>query len=311
MTVAKPIHRPAGVRGARAALAILALVLFGPSAALAGAQMPYGRGLLWQIEGAAEEPSFLFGTMHSADEEVTRLAPPVAEAFARARALALEVIMTTEAQIRMATAMALRDGRTLEQVLGPALFERALAAGRPYGLGPQQLRLFKPWAVMTLLSLPPSEVKRQAAGEAPLDQRLQALAQERGMDLHALEAIEDQIGMLDDMAEDDQIAMLAAVVDQSAEVEALFEKMRGAYLDRRPGRIFELMQAQQTGLDPELLRTFNERLLDRRNARMVAAMEPLLDRGGAFIAVGALHLPGEEGILKHLEERGYRLTRLY
>jgi uncharacterized protein YbaP (TraB family) len=277
----------------------------------ADSQMPYGQGLLWQIDGAGPAPSYLFGTMHSADEEVTALAPPVLDAFARAQSLSLEVIMTPEAQMSLAMAMMLSDGRTLDEVLGPDLFQRAVAAGRPYGFGQTQLRLFKPWAIMTLFSLPPSEVKRQAAGEKALDHRLQEAATERGLALHGLERIDEQISLFNDMAEADQIAMLDATISQSDEVELMFEKMRSAYLAQEPAAIFELMQAQQTGFDPELVETFTTNLLDTRTTRMIERMQPQLAEGGAFVAVGALHLPGENGILKPLEDRGYRLTRLY
>lgn len=298
--------------GLASLLAGLAIILLGVGRpAPAVAEMPYGEGLLWQIDGAGPAPSYLFGTMHSADEEVTALAPPVLDAFAQADSLSLEVIMTPEAQMRLAAAMTLTDGRTLDQVVGPELFDRAVDAGRPYGFGQAQLRLFKPWAIMTLFSLPPSEVKRQAAGEKALDHRLQALATERGMALHGLEKVEEQISLFNDMAEADQVAMLDATIAQSDQVEQTFEKMRGAYLAQEPARIFELMQAQQTGFDPELVETFTDRLLDTRNSRMVERMQPRLAEGGAFIAVGALHLPGENGILKQLEDRGYRLTRLY
>jgi hypothetical protein len=44
---------------------------------------------------------------------------------------------------------------------------------------------------------------------------------------------------------------------------------------------------------------------------MVERLRPRLAEGGAFVAVGALHLPGEEGILRLLERQGYRVTRLY
>jgi uncharacterized protein YbaP (TraB family) len=37
-------------------------------------------------------------------------------------------------------------------------------------------------------------------------------------------------------------------------------------------------------------------------------MQSRLAKGGQFIAVGALHLPGEEGVLNLLSGRGYRLT---
>jgi len=297
-----------------ARLALIALLLALPALvrpALAAEEIPYGRGLLWQIEGAGAEPSYLFGTMHTAEEGVARLAPPVREAFDRAESLTLEVIMTPEAQMNLAMSMALTDGRTLDQVLGPDLFRRTVAAGRPYGFGQQQLRVFKPWAVMTLLSLPPSEVRRQAAGRKALDQRLQDEASARGLPLHNLEEIHEQISLFNDMAEADQVAMLDATVEQSGKVEGMFEEMRDAYLSQHPALIFNLMQAQQTGYDPELVQVFTDRFLDERNDRMVERMQDRLAEGGAFIAVGALHLPGERGILSQLEERGYELTRLY
>jgi len=301
-----------GLRGLTGFALGLAVVLFAVGRpAPAGAEMPYGQGLLWQIDGAGPAPSYLFGTMHTADEEVTDLAAPVLDALERAQSLSLEVIMTPEARMSLAFAMMLSDGRTLEQVVGPDLFQRAVTAGRPYGFGQDQFRLFKPWAVMTLLSLPPSEVKRQAAGEKALDERLRDAATQRGLALHGLEQIDEQISMFNDMAEADQIAMLDATISQSDQVEAMFEKMRGAYLDQNPAQIFEMMQAQQTGVDPRLVETFTERLLDARNERMAERMQPRLAEGGAFVAVGALHLPGEGGILKILEGQGYRLTRLY
>ncbi|MGH6944671.1 MAG: TraB/GumN family protein, partial [Geminicoccaceae bacterium] len=36
-----------------------------------------------------------------------------------------------------------------------------------------------------------------------------------------------------------------------------------------------------------------------------------LMRGAAFVAVGALHLPGEQGILNLLARKGYTVTRVY
>ena len=42
--------------------------------------------------------------------------------------------------------------------------------------------------------------------------------------------------------------------------------------------------------------------------RMVKRAEPLLAKGGTFLAVGAMHLPGQEGIVELLRARGYRVT---
>ena len=54
-----------------------------------------------------------------------------------------------------------------------------------------------------------------------------------------------------------------------------------------------------------------KKLIDERNATMVRRMQPRLREGGALIAVGAMHLPGERGLLRLLLDRGYQLERVY
>jgi hypothetical protein len=43
---------------------------------------------------------------------------------------------------------------------------------------------------------------------------------------------------------------------------------------------------------------------------MAREAKPFLDKGDAFIAVGALHLPGTEGLVEQLRRDGYTVTRL-
>src|SRR3546814_18781858 len=57
-------------------------------------------------------------------------------------------------------------------------------------------------------------------------------------------------------------------------------------------------------------RAYKKAFMDDRNHRMVESLVPLLERGKAFVAVGAAHLPGEEGLLHLLEQQGYRITRV-
>jgi uncharacterized protein YbaP (TraB family) len=40
-------------------------------------------------------------------------------------------------------------------------------------------------------------------------------------------------------------------------------------------------------------------------------MQPQLAAGGAFVALGALHLYGEQGVLRLLERQGWRVIRIY
>ena len=58
-------------------------------------------------------------------------------------------------------------------------------------------------------------------------------------------------------------------------------------------------------------RSYRDRLLLDRNRRMFERMLPLVQRGNAFIAVGAGHLVGEDGLLRLLERRGFRVQSVY
>jgi uncharacterized protein YbaP (TraB family) len=44
---------------------------------------------------------------------------------------------------------------------------------------------------------------------------------------------------------------------------------------------------------------------------MAERMQEILNKGNAFIAIGALHLPGDEGVLNLLDGSGYIISRIY
>jgi uncharacterized protein YbaP (TraB family) len=71
---------------------------------------------------------------------------------------------------------------------------------------------------------------------------------------------------------------------------------------------FQLALAAQTGTSPSAFDGFKKTLLIDRNAKMRNAALPILDKGSAFIAVGALHLPGPTGLVALLRESGFTVT---
>jgi uncharacterized protein YbaP (TraB family) len=69
--------------------------------------------------------------------------------------------------------------------------------------------------------------------------------------------------------------------------------------------------ADTTPQEQKSAEAFLRRLIDDRNVQMVERMLPRLQRGSTFIAIGALHLPGEKGILQLLAEKGYTVSVVY
>ncbi|MDB5810151.1 MAG: polysaccharide biosynthesis protein GumN [Betaproteobacteria bacterium] len=298
--------RPAATRFLIGACALVLAQLM-PVAALIHAQSPYDKGLLWRIEKAGAPASHLFGTIHLADKRVTTLSDAVRKEFDAASSFALEVALDHGNVAVLATRMMYTDGRNLAVVAGDPLFRKIVPLTSDLGLPPDMARLFKPWAMVLLLQMPqqdPADV---------LDFILQRLATEQGKALFSLETIDEQVAAFEKMPEKEQLALLRHVVETHHELEAQREHLLEAYLQRDLGRLWQIGEAelaQRPELRP-LKQLFDQRLLYDRNVRMAERMQPLLKTGSAFIAVGALHIYGERGLLALLARDGYRITRVY
>ncbi len=302
-------------RSAFAALARLprAVAVLGLFAALSGVALPspaaerYEYGLLWRIEGGAAPASHVFGTVHLADPRVTRLPSAVARELDQARSVTLETGIDSNSMLALAGRMVFTDGRDLPAVAGAELFSRAAKLTERLGLPEPVLRQFRPWAVAMLLSVPPQDPANV------LDFVLERRATEQGKPIHQLESMEEQISVLDGLSQEDQVALLRQAVDENESMPRRLGRVVDAYLARDLAGLWRVSQ-EGVGAGAEeqrLNEVFTRRLLHERNARMAERAEPRLREGGAFIAVGALHLYGGSGVLAQLEQRGWRVTRVY
>jgi hypothetical protein len=80
------------------ALAVLLAVssfflLAAMSLAGADAGIDRGHGLLWEVGKEGAGPAYLFGTIHTEDPDVLRLAKPVQQAFAISQSVVLEMLL--------------------------------------------------------------------------------------------------------------------------------------------------------------------------------------------------------------------------
>ena len=265
----------------------------------------YSKGLLWRIEGEAVKPSYLFGTIHLNDPRVTLLPAPVQQAFDQSSSFTMELITDGDGVIAIAEAMFFNDGRTLPTVIGSDLYQQTREALIQNGLPTDDLERKKPWSIMVMLSMP-----RQTAA-LPLDFLLQFNAVRQGKPVYGLESAQEQISIFDDIPMNDQIALLESTLQMHKQTEAYIESLVQAYLQRDLTAIMTLMADFVPDQGKSAFDAFMERLLPHRNGLMAERMLPRLKEGNAFIAVGAGHLGGEQGLLHLLEGKGYRLTAIY
>lgn len=261
----------------------------------------HGQGLLWRVSGAAAGDSYVLGTMHVAEPRVMHMREVAAPQFDAARVFALEVVLDAPAMHKLGVAMFYGDGRQLSEVVGAPLFASVARHLGDYGVPPTLAQTMKPWAAFTTLSMP------AGGGAQPLDLELMAAAQGAGKQVVGLESVDEQLAVFENVPEADQVDMLREVTCHYETFQRELDEMVEAYVARDLIALIE----QSERYDSEGKEAFMDKLLYERNARMAERMLPLLSAGQAFIAVGALHLPGERGVLRLLEKQGYRVEALY
>ncbi|TIS05868.1 MAG: polysaccharide biosynthesis protein GumN, partial [Mesorhizobium sp.] len=280
------------------------------------AAVPNGRGLLWKLEKPGEEPSYLFGTMHMTDARVTTLPAAAQKAYEGADTIIIE---TTDAldKAKMMAAMAAEpglmmftDNTTLSSLLSPedaAVLNKGLDAR---GIPPLTVAKMKPWILSAMVALPACEVARQSAGAPVLDVKLAADAKASGKDVEGLETAVDQLRAMASLPLAYHMKGLVETLKLGDKVNDVNETMIVLYQRGEVGMFWPLFRTvlPDTADDQAGYAAFEQTMITSRNKVMVAHAMPILARGNAFMAVGALHLPGPDGLVEDFRKAGYSVT---
>lgn len=281
----------------------------------AASRIQNGNAMLWRVTRAGTQPSYLFGTIHLSDDRVLNLSPTVREAIAGSRVVALE-IADVSAEAVGATLAKLRprlvfeDGRKLTDMLAPDEVEVARNGLARSGFPAETFAHLRPWFVATMLSMTDCERRRIEAGRIHLDAHVGNLGNAAGARLESLETLESQFLAMASISEPDQLTMLRSTIKSIEHTQNFFETILRRYLDREVSKVLPFQQelVRRAGIDPKAFDSFYKAMLTVRNPRMRDAALPLLKEGRAFIAVGALHLVGDDGLVELFRAAGYDVT---
>ena len=270
--------------------------------------------LLWRVEGKGQAPSYLFGTMHLSDARITKLSPAASKALTGAKIVVLEVGDLSPSALAGALAtsgadLVYADGRSLADNLTQEEFDKVKTVVASSGLPGDAARMLKPWLVSTLLSISECERRKAASGAKVLDMQLADTAKASGIPVVGLETINEQLAALSGIPEEQQLQMLRVGLKYFDRTNDMMETMVQFYLRRDMGAAmpFQSALAGEMGIPDTAFDGFRKSLLVDRNARMSAAASPYLEAGNAFIGVGALHLPGETGLVALLRKAGFKV----
>jgi len=276
-------------------------------------EIPFGQGRLWQVEGEGLAPSYVFATMHVADRRVLDLPEAVETAFGTAEIAAFELVEDPKAveALYVADRLKLTGDEDLEDLIGSWSFGILSWHLKQRQLVPNID--VKPWVMWSYLGgeggyyfddldwLPDREV---------LDDWLEGRAVEDGKEVIGLETAEEHFDVYDKMPLEDQANLLKATLERYSKRKPSAPQVT-YYVEGDLAMLYALWQDYLSWLEPASAEVLNDRLIDARNRVMVDRALPLMERAPTFVAVGALHLPGEQGVLRLLERQGFTVTRLH
>jgi len=286
----------------------------------AASAMPFGRGKLFRLSREGTTPSYLFGTLHLSDPRIADFSSRLRAALANSKIVALEATGTGDALARaipanraaMRAALLAREDQRPDRLLSKADFAELEAVIARHGLRKSIAHKFKP-SVLALLLDQPACAGRGPGRKPGLDAVIDDIARQNRIPVVGLETIIEQVTILDGLSRDSERDLLIVTLRQADHLEDIAETMIARYQQGDIGGLLAWMRSPelvpgvaQARIPPD----FFDRLITLRNQRMRDRARPLLRQGGAYIAVGAAHLPGKEGLLQLLEADGYRIEMI-
>lgn len=265
--------------------------------------------VFYKVSGnGLEHPSWIFGTHHLAPLSILDSIPSARQALEESDQVVGELDMTVG---QMALGMALQPfmmapaDSTLRDLIAPEDFDRISKVFEQYapmpGMTLETFSMMRPMVASSVVSI--GAISRSMPGFNPqeqLDTYFQTVAKEKGKKVTGLETPELQGRLLYTTTPlVVQAASLVEMLDNPEKIVEQGKKLNKYYMAQDIESLLTLMEGEEETSE------FMEALLDRRNADWLTKLPAILSEGSNFVAVGALHLVGDQGIVNGLRKLGY------
>ncbi len=261
--------------------------------------------LLWEISGnGLTKPSYLFGTYHFADKGFVDTMKVLNEKLKSVEAVAGELIMDKNLAMQLIPYMMVKD-TTLDKLLTPEEFKMVsdyLKTIGNYNL--QQFLNMKPMVIQTLI-IQASAPKTFTVENPAIDEYFQTYARANGKSVLGLETAEDQAKVLFGSPLSRQKVMLLNAVKDAEKNKKENLKLYNYYITQDLKGLEKIFAASKDFTPQEM-----DALLKNRNLNWLAKLPELMKAQSLFIAVGAGHLVGNDGLIKGLQKQGYTVKPL-
>lgn len=260
--------------------------------------------LLWKISGKGlKKPSYLYGTYHLVPSGYLPADGKVLQAFQESKGVIVEVELDSMVMQKAAMMAYMPDHKFSELV---AQADYGLVAEEIKATSGYDLQMFEQVKPITLSLMLSANYSMEAAPwlkeyeGAPLDGFFVEEGRKLGKNILTLESVEEQMKLLYQTdSPEKQAQELVQMVREKEEMRRLsadvVNNWRSENID------------QMAAVSASMMDSFGgqEALLTDRNARWMDILPKQFKKGSQFVAVGALHLTGDDGLINLLRAKGY------
>ena len=264
--------------------------------------------LLWKITGnGLKNPSYLFGTHHLIPIQFLDSVPGLYPAFNSAKMVVSEVVINNlDATPAIRKAALLPDTITIRGLLNQAEYEFVnQELTNTLRMSLDNLNKMHPSLISKLYELELYKKYEHFDENTQSDTYFQLVAAKKGIPIAGLETVEQQVKLLFPENIKKETQLLVASIRNK---EMLIQEMREMNQLYREGNLDALeVLANQSNKQWNVSEEENKKLIDDRNINWVKQLPDLIKNNSCFVAVGALHLPGNKGLIKLLKNEGYKV----
>lgn len=262
------------------------------------------KSLLWKISGnGLTKESYLFGTIHiSCDASLPK---KVLTALDKTEQLCLELDMDDpNMQLEMMSKMMMKDGVTIQSLMSAEDFKLVDDFFKKQsGFSLKMMNTVKPFALSAMLYPKMLDCLMQS-----YETELMKVAKAQNEETIGLETIAEQLAVFDAIPYQTQVDELikSAKSDLGRDKKELQEM-----LDLYKTEDVEAMIKYTEKSDNELTSGFMDELLNNRNSNWIERIEKIAKDKPTFFGVGAAHLGGQNGVIKLLQQKGYKVEEVF
>ncbi len=274
--------------------------------ALAEAPTP----MLWKVSKGGSTV-YLLGSMHLLKDADYPLSPDVDAAYKDAEKLVFEISPADLNSPATAAAILLhgtyRDPKhKLQDDLSPSTWKQLVSYGAKNNLPVAMLQKLEPWTMsLTLLALEVQKIGMKP--ELGLDMHFMQMAKTDHKSTAGLETVDQQLAFFYDAPIKVQVDMLRQSIDEIADFQKAMDKEHDTWR-RGDADAIQAETKKEFAKYPDLY----QNLLAQRNRNWIPQIEKMLADGNndTLLIVGAAHLPGSDGVVKLLQQKGYTVERI-